>query len=264
MRGEFILRCKGGPGHPCQSSSFPVMAFTVPITTMESELTWHLRGYPNLKDSANPSAWLHSTAKNRPVTAADMAASCPLAHAELRGGGPFSMPGRNPDAVSSESGPSVGSAGGAGTARPGRLVCVPPAATSNRACGSPAHGSPTSFTGWHTQGRDALEHRAAGELVMAGETAIPLLLNTAVEHALESMNPVHALGAADGTSRFGTHQGPSAPSRASMKRGSFPMWPAFPASECRVGGGGRHVGPLPPPALPNRSCSFPASGSHRA
>jgi hypothetical protein len=31
---------------------------------------------------------------------------------------------------------------------------------------------------------------------------------------------------------------------------------------CRVGGGGRHAGPLPPPALPNRSCSFPASGSH--
>src|SRR5918996_4101658 len=28
---------------------------------------------------------------------------------------------------------------------------LPPAASSNRACGSPAHGSPTSFTGWHTQ-----------------------------------------------------------------------------------------------------------------
>ena len=28
---------------------------------------------------------------------------------------------------------------------------LPPAAASNRACGSPAHGSPTSFTGWHTQ-----------------------------------------------------------------------------------------------------------------
>ena len=33
---------------------------------------------------------------------------------------------------------------------------------------------------------------------------------------------------------------------------------------CRVGGGGRPEGPLPPPALPNRSCSSPASGSHRA
>jgi hypothetical protein len=28
---------------------------------------------------------------------------------------------------------------------------LPPAAASNRASGSPAHGSPTSFTGWHTQ-----------------------------------------------------------------------------------------------------------------
>ena len=27
-----------------------------------------------------------------------------------------------------------------------RLVWFPPAATSNRACGSPAHGSPTFFT----------------------------------------------------------------------------------------------------------------------
>ncbi len=27
-----------------------------------------------------------------------------------------------------------------------RLVWSPPAATSNRACGSPAHGSPTFFT----------------------------------------------------------------------------------------------------------------------
>jgi hypothetical protein len=28
---------------------------------------------------------------------------------------------------------------------------LPPAAASNRACGSPAHGSPTSLTGWRTQ-----------------------------------------------------------------------------------------------------------------
>jgi hypothetical protein len=40
----------------------------------------------------------------------------------------------------------VGSTGGAWTARHGRLVWFPPAATSNRACGSPAHGSPTFFT----------------------------------------------------------------------------------------------------------------------
>jgi hypothetical protein len=39
-----------------------------------------------------------------------------------------------------------GSTGGAWAARRGRLVWFPPAATSNRACGSPAHGSPTFFT----------------------------------------------------------------------------------------------------------------------
>jgi len=104
---------------------------------------------------------------------------------------------------------------------------------------------------------------AAGDLVKEGvETTILVLLSAAVQHALESTNPVHALGAADGSSRYGTHQSPSAPSRASMKRGPFPTWPAFPTSDCRVGGGGGYE-PLPPPALPNRSCSFPASGSHR-
>src|ERR1039458_3299615 len=73
---------------------------------------------------------------------------------------------------------------------------------------------------------------AAGDLVTQGmEAAILVLLSAAVEHALESTNPVHAHGAADGSSRFGTHQSPSHPSRASMKCGPFPMWPAFPASE---------------------------------
>ena len=43
----------------------------------------------------------------------------------------------------------------------------------------------------------------------------------------------------------------------------IPDVPSHPGmSMCRVGGGGGWV-PLPPPALPNRSCSFPASGSHR-
>ena len=42
----------------------------------------------------------------------------------------------------------VGSAGGAWAVRRvlARLARFPPAATSNRACGSPAHGSPTFFT----------------------------------------------------------------------------------------------------------------------
>src|SRR3954463_5939782 len=40
----------------------------------------------------------------------------------------------------------VGSARGAWAARRSRLAWFPPAATSNRACGSLAHGSPTLFT----------------------------------------------------------------------------------------------------------------------
>jgi len=40
------------------------------------------------------------------------------------------------------------------------------------------------------------------------ETAILILLSTAVQHALESTNPVHTQGVADGSSRYGTHQVP--------------------------------------------------------
>jgi hypothetical protein len=51
------------------------------------------------------------------------------------------------------------------------------------------------------------EHVAAGDLVIEGmEAAIPILLSAAVEHALESTNPVHAHCAADGPSRYGTRQ----------------------------------------------------------
>jgi len=51
---------------------------------------------------------------------------------------------------------------------------------------------------------------AAGDLVKEGvETAVPILLGTAVEHALESTNTIHAPGAADGPSRqLGTHRIP--------------------------------------------------------
>ena len=42
------------------------------------------------------------------------------------------------------------------------------------------------------------EHVAAGDLVIEGmEAAILVLLSTAVEHTLESTNPVHAPGVAD-------------------------------------------------------------------
>src|SRR5436305_15327195 len=51
------------------------------------------------------------------------------------------------------------------------------------------------------------EHVAAGDLVIQGmEAAILVLLSAAVKHALESTNPIHAHGVADGPSRFGTHQ----------------------------------------------------------
>ena len=50
---------------------------------------------------------------------------------------------------------------------------------------------------------------AAGDLVIQSmEAAVPILLGTAVEHALESTNPVHTSGAADGPSRYGTRQIP--------------------------------------------------------
>ncbi len=65
----------------------------------------------------------------------------------------------------------VGSARGAWTARHvlARLVWFPPAATSNRACGSPAHGSPTFFTaGIQLPRRHGLYGR--------GATTIPLRL----------------------------------------------------------------------------------------
>ena len=51
--------------------------------------------------------------------------------------------------------------------------------------------------------RHALQDVAAGDLVKERmETTIPILLGTAVEHALESTNPVHTQGAADGPSRY--------------------------------------------------------------
>ena len=94
------------------------------------------------------------------------------------------------------------------------------------------------------------EHVAAGDLVIEGvEAAILVLLGTAVEHALESTNPVHALGATDGPSRDGTHQSPSHPPCASMKRGPLPMRPAFPTSE--------YYDPLRPPL--GRPPHFPGS-----
>src|SRR6266540_7406810 len=101
------------------------------------------------------------------------------------------------------------------------------------------------------------EHVAAGDLVIEGvEAAILILLSAAVEHALESTNSVHARGAADGSSRFGTHQSPSHPSRASMKCGPFPMWPAFPTSE--------YYDPLRLPlSRPNHFPGSPVIGGHR-
>jgi len=64
---------------------------------------------------------------------------------------------------------------------------------------------------------------AAGDPVDESvEPMLAILLSAAVKHATESMNLVHTQGAADGSSRYGTHQGPSLVSRASMKYGPFP------------------------------------------
>jgi hypothetical protein len=54
------------------------------------------------------------------------------------------------------------------------------------------------------------EHVAAGDLVKESvKAAVPILLGTAVEHALESTNTIHAPGAADGPSlQIGTHRVP--------------------------------------------------------
>src|SRR6266536_144513 len=58
------------------------------------------------------------------------------------------------------------------------------------------------------------KHVAAGDLVVEGMEASPwILLGTAIQHALESSNPIDAFGVADGPSRsLGTHQSPSTPS----------------------------------------------------
>ena len=48
---------------------------------------------------------------------------------------------------------------------------------------------------------------AAGDLVDESvELMLAILFGTAVEHATESMNLAHTQGAADGSSRYGTHQ----------------------------------------------------------
>ena len=54
-------------------------------------------------------------------------------------------------------------------------------------------------------------HIAAGELVVKGmEPARPVMLGTAVKHALKSTDGVQAIGLPDGPSRsLGTHQRPS-------------------------------------------------------
>jgi hypothetical protein len=120
----------------------------------------------------------------------------------------------------------VGSAGGfrGRTAHAGPTGWgLPPAAASNRACGSLAHGSPTSFTGWQTQSADPASRARSGGLVDESvEPLLAILLGTAVEHATESMNLVHTQCAADGSSRYGTHQSPSLVPGASMKYGPFP------------------------------------------
>ena len=66
-------------------------------------------------------------------------------------------------------------------------------------------------------------HIAAGELVVKSvEPTLPILLGAAIQHALESTNLVHALGAADGPSRsLSTRQSSSPPSQCTGEAGAL-------------------------------------------
>jgi hypothetical protein len=103
-------------------------------------------------------------------------------------------------------------------------------------------------------------HDVAGDLVKQSmEATVPILLGAAVQQALESTNPVDTTGAADGPSRTaGTDQSPSRRLRAPMKRGPFaPGGLCCPADRhSRIGDVSDQRVRWPPPALPNRSCSF--------
>jgi hypothetical protein len=93
---------------------------------------------------------------------------------------------------------------------------------------------------------------AAGDLVKESmETTVPILLGTAVEHALKGTNPVHAQSVADRSSRFGTHQRLLPALRASMKCGPFaPGGLCCPADQ-------HYYGPLRLPL--GRAIPFPGS-----
>ena len=93
---------------------------------------WAILAYDLDASPSEPPDSIARVGTTRPTTTRN--AEWPCSSPEAR---PFSL---HPD--------YVGSARGAWTARRvlARLVWFPPAATSNRACGSPAHGSPTFFT----------------------------------------------------------------------------------------------------------------------
>jgi hypothetical protein len=117
---------------------------------------------------------------------------------------------------------------------------------AHRACGSPAHGSPTSFTDWHTQPwpPPPARHLPAPGDVAAGDiatesvaAAITGLLSAAVKHALEGTSRVHTShGVADGTSRQRRHSSGLLPSVASIDEARALPSPAVTNPGCQMVG----------------------------
>ena len=107
----------------------------------------------------------------------------------------------------------------ASSSRKARTDSTPPASIVGDAH---AVDSGSALVGGHVNPRPP-HHVAAGDLVEEGvEPTCPVLLGTAVEHALQSSNGIQAIGLSDGPSRhLGTHQRPSLPRHASMKQGPF-------------------------------------------
>ncbi len=111
-----------------------------------------------------------------------------------------------------------------------------------------------SLVGSHVNPRSP-QNIAVGDLVIKRmESTCPVLLGTAIQHALEGSNRVHALGAADGPSRdLGTHQGSSVHLSCIDEAGALPSRQVVLSCPSPV---------LRPPPTPSRP--LPIAGYRRA